>query len=493
MPETNERFRKLLKQAVGRKAQAEFAREAGISAAHLSRLITGAVPAAPSKETLAKIAAATETTVTLNDLMKACGYDTDPKRSDLPLKARVSANAKDIAKGLSEMIKTGLLWDGDAADLLDMTATLYSVEKWTIKTEKERDYRGKLHIGAEKAVPAVIAWEDSRYRNETWVILYTVPSASGKTYFTGWAMDVQSIEETFGMPHGLEVDIDCGEISEEEAVALPYYSMTTIKERLKPQKEKGSAEERLIDEIFRYQSSPQYPFTILGFGFILDKAPDGIYGFLLNHAEAWVKKDSDKEALEKIRAGRGIPDDEREDLDGIFSYKKASHGWGCAVAEVMRGETGLLFEFLLASEERYAFNRDCVIVDMDETDKKTADLAEIVEKYAGELRIPRFGTIQYTADLVPDSIQYMRSEDGGYHKVDERPEGLRKWFTLFPQAPDRDGLFRVSMENGTIRNMFYDSGRDVWFDSYGPHSTDTMAGWRMLVPEQREKKDKEDR
>lgn len=74
-------FASLLKKAIGTRKQAEFAETAGISKEHLSRFINQRLDAAPSAETLNRIAQQTNA-VSISDLYAAAGYIMDEFSED---------------------------------------------------------------------------------------------------------------------------------------------------------------------------------------------------------------------------------------------------------------------------------------------------------------------------------------------------------------------------------------------------------------------------
>lgn len=74
-------FASLLKKAIGTRKQAEFAEAAGISKEHLSRFINQRLDAAPSAETLNRIAQQT-TAVSISDFYAAAGYIMDEFSED---------------------------------------------------------------------------------------------------------------------------------------------------------------------------------------------------------------------------------------------------------------------------------------------------------------------------------------------------------------------------------------------------------------------------
>lgn len=69
-----ERFKSLLKTAIGSRTNVAFAQEANISTEHLSRILNNPQKHRPTRSTLNKIAGASLGTVSLNTLEEVCGY-----------------------------------------------------------------------------------------------------------------------------------------------------------------------------------------------------------------------------------------------------------------------------------------------------------------------------------------------------------------------------------------------------------------------------------
>jgi len=65
----------LIKKALGNRTQKSFAEDIQLSKEHLSRLITQKRESPPTINTLVKIAANSQNTVSLKELLSACGYD----------------------------------------------------------------------------------------------------------------------------------------------------------------------------------------------------------------------------------------------------------------------------------------------------------------------------------------------------------------------------------------------------------------------------------
>jgi SOS regulatory protein LexA len=69
-----EKFGELLKKAIGKRSMNKYAEAAGVSNAHVSRLIRGILDKAPEAETIRKLADAAHNEVSYDELMEAAGH-----------------------------------------------------------------------------------------------------------------------------------------------------------------------------------------------------------------------------------------------------------------------------------------------------------------------------------------------------------------------------------------------------------------------------------
>ena len=76
-----DKFRKLLKKAIGDRKQKEFAEIAGLSYFNLNRMLKNDSNGVPKRSSLEKIAEASEGRVTVSQLLYVCGY----KLNDIPV------------------------------------------------------------------------------------------------------------------------------------------------------------------------------------------------------------------------------------------------------------------------------------------------------------------------------------------------------------------------------------------------------------------------
>ena len=85
-PFDKERFKEVIKRAIGDRSQADFCRDSLLSYAYLNKYVNGKKEDPPTIGTLKKISLATKT-VTYEELLEASGYDIKKYGSDKPMKA----------------------------------------------------------------------------------------------------------------------------------------------------------------------------------------------------------------------------------------------------------------------------------------------------------------------------------------------------------------------------------------------------------------------
>jgi SOS-response transcriptional repressor LexA len=98
-----ERFAELLKMAIGRRSLNKYADNAGVSNAHISRLMRGLIAKAPEPETIKKLAEAAHNEVTYDLLMEAAGHYTDEfVQRRLQLAKQLETQTEQAAKRLED-------------------------------------------------------------------------------------------------------------------------------------------------------------------------------------------------------------------------------------------------------------------------------------------------------------------------------------------------------------------------------------------------------
>lgn len=92
------KFASLMKKAIGNRTAKQFAAEAGLSEAYISRRLTGIYGTPPRKNTLTAIASAAQNDVTLRQLLHSCGYTDD-----------TPAASRDASSGEIKIAKASIL------------------------------------------------------------------------------------------------------------------------------------------------------------------------------------------------------------------------------------------------------------------------------------------------------------------------------------------------------------------------------------------------
>lgn len=478
-------FRRLLRWAMRGKTQAAFAKESGITTVHLNRMLNMDVIAKPTKDTLEKIASAAEG-VTLAELLVACGYSLGERtaiqeRAALPLADREKKNAKEL-QSMLEMNTGGKSFQNLEAFMEALNDGC--IEELSFAYAEGKTWTGPDRSGAEKYLYVTATWEDSMYSNDTDFILYYAETTGGKIVAFSYAMTVRELTDVIGhLPHYLELEVDTGSMSEEDALKKPYYTTSTIK---RPRR--NPTKENLLDIIFGTdpKDDRKYPSTMEGFGFCIDgnNRPMDIRNFLIRHKDAFCAPDRPddnhiaaviedlrmQEAEKRSEALRKIQEEgaEPEDVLSFMAEKDdPTSGPFKAIAFVMKQETGIYFEYCY--DDSYEWNRPCIIYD---TTAKLpgivptgSALRQVVMKYALELGIKQFGRVMFTTDIPNiENVQY-KLTGNIYQKVQI---SHKKMGTDVKQSlPEKSGLYRVTLSDGTKRAAMFDAAERRWVNQDG--------------------------
>ena len=103
MKESYKEFQNLLRAGIGSRTQKEFAQEIGMSKEHLNRMLNSEEINRPSKATLESIAAHMNS-VTISQLLTACGYDI------IPVETRVVRQEDAMLGAIGDIIDTRKPW-----------------------------------------------------------------------------------------------------------------------------------------------------------------------------------------------------------------------------------------------------------------------------------------------------------------------------------------------------------------------------------------------
>lgn len=179
-------LRELIIKAKGGRKQNTFADEVGISPYTLCRLLKKNGNAGrPRKETLLRIAAASEGRVSETMLLNACGYDTSGEAyaslfspdSLSPSEKGILA-AANIKKGLGLFCGTAVR-HASVEDALGMVLSMYGTPLVSLEAGEEMFHQGVGHKGAEFLRHCRVYWTDGDYDEEFLFTLFYCRTVSG--------------------------------------------------------------------------------------------------------------------------------------------------------------------------------------------------------------------------------------------------------------------------------------------------------------------------
>lgn len=102
-----EKFAELLRKAIGNRSMNKYAEAAGVSNAHVSRLLRGLLEKAPEAETIKKLAEAAHNEVTYDELMEAAGhFSTETIHKRLTALKKLQQEAQEADLKIEEARKT---------------------------------------------------------------------------------------------------------------------------------------------------------------------------------------------------------------------------------------------------------------------------------------------------------------------------------------------------------------------------------------------------
>lgn len=376
-------FRKLLRKGMGYRTQREFAKTIGLTPGHLNRMLNQDQIPRPSKNTLVSMAQHMST-VTLQELLESCGYETD--------------NMEEIAKGLAENLKEFFLKDRENRGLLnasikelcetfDMLYRPSACESMQFDIE-EVELTDSPYNMAENAARITIKWDHTDCICFTTFTLYYAKTMAGKIFVVG--LDVEKT------PDGVYAQI--------------------MKKSMK-----NSAESRLLDAIFGFAGEKnRYQAVTIGPGIAYDSTPAGFRDFLMNHRDTFCINEERRKQWQQI-AEQGM------DPDIVFAnYNDAGGGTGTGAViatiltdelqhmEWMKGREFLYMEPCewLPEEERNAF---VMVPTPYNSPDMPKELCIRLYFYAKELQAPEFGLCYYRHTERKDEQKWYKTEDFGQY------------------------------------------------------------------------------
>ncbi len=168
-----DKFRKLLKKAIGDRKQKEFAEIAGLSYFNLNRMLKNDSNGVPKRSSLEKIAEASEGRVTVSQLLYVCGY----KLNDIPVSSsdgeilagdaadgetRCAAVAGRLKNALEKLSGSAQKY-GSVETLLETAAYMTGRSNIRFSLQEPKEYDGTGRRGAENYINGVYFWFTGGY------------------------------------------------------------------------------------------------------------------------------------------------------------------------------------------------------------------------------------------------------------------------------------------------------------------------------------------
>ena len=354
------RFRELLKKGIGLRTQKEFAAQVGMAAATINRMLNDEQVSCPKMRTLETFAANMRT-VTLPELMTACGYEAPD------IKEVVNSFESDISDFFAfEPVEGFKMFESMDEALRTMDEFLKmkrDVSNITADEDTDEEIPGyTLKKGAESSKNIQIQWTYGRYACTTDFRIYYTETAKGRIILVGSDIDLKNSENG-------------------------HAGHTVIKN-----KTHAAMEEKLLNAIFG-EPSDWLPDITAGYGFEFNEIPEGFGDFLNAHADTFCDSEENIRLYNRFVAGEK-PEDVFED----FCVNGWSCGPGAVVADIMSKETGREYQYFEPDKNVSEENRNACVMER----AKENFVLRIEEqtllylfKCAKELKIPEFGAVYH--------------------------------------------------------------------------------------------------
>ena len=407
-----ERFKNLLKTAIGSRTNVAFAQEANISTEHLSRILNNPQKHRPTRSTLNKIAGASLGTVSLNTLEEVCGY------TPTKLKERKDVSGTNFRKDagiIYKEIRDTAVSAFENAEGKVMTVNAFVDEMMKrIMSNKEKygDNMGEIAYSVEdfRGLPAsydnYIDYDESMgILNEEgiWLVFcisFSLSTMNSNTFETQFFVKI----ETLDGEDDDERDIDYGEKVKLIAMKCEngFYSIKnksvisdgdndyfrSLRRKMVSETAQYAAlhsdeeeNEMLIELGFLFKDKDicekhgivcnTRPCSVEGVGIYVDNLlPSQVRKFIIRHHEAFVRSDDEQEMYTNILVNDTPTLNKlRQILKDVVSYN-ADGATGCdiitvAIANIIYRETGIEVEPWGDKEGKYNDlfkNRESVMI-----------------------------------------------------------------------------------------------------------------------------------
>ncbi len=386
-----ERFKELLKEAIGDRTQNEFSLLTGIAVAQLSRYIRGKATYLPKPETLEKIANASEGRVKLSDLMECCGHEMEKykeKKKNTPDHITARDDIKRIQSGLEAMCGMRIMAFDTLRDPL-----YFAIKDGEYKVKEERKCSNDIDPNAEKY--AFVTVERTLSENRA---LYVFIITYNRTEGGGIILSKCITDgKTMLLTNSLEEIVQAGFDDQEKDTIKTmdaFFFLTPTKELSEAEQNRlRSGISKLVGE--RHE---RYIGAVIGIGFTLSDFMDdeAFKAFLIKHKSSLSK--AEQKDIEPYITGR----DDHVDEEHIACHTTGCCGKGAYISNIMTKEIGFPVAFWSQTGEDFLFNNnpDCILLSEDElakADKGFNWAMEKIEPYARELGIRSIGTQYFQA------------------------------------------------------------------------------------------------
>ena len=506
------KFRKLLDKAIGYKTQAQFAKEAGISAEHLNRMLNSPEINRPNKSTIKKLAAVAENAVTYKDFIDALNEE-DPDFTKVDYKVLKNQEAaQDFAPNFKEKVRSSYqvlnevlkqqkpvivqnldTYMADVLNVYQQQCKDNNIEPLEISyyiCEAHYKYFGhKFETHSETAIEhrsVILSSAEGREAVESELLLYTmqVPFISDKFSYlvVGTSMAVEDLFEVYGLYGKMcgELQYDSEEnLDLEKVLGQPFYLHFIEQEEPITRK----AKERLLQAIF---NDPDIkPTCITGTGFYINNIADDVfYQFIQKHKDTVLMRYHDnadlfkqkQDALDKIFALNHNADQTEKmaaELIEVLSYDLGENDFEnkiILISEIMQLETGFSFYYYLPDyDDKYKDLLDtqsCIMVEdkaiLYEHIQRTT-LLHIIVRYCRELGIKEIGDIRYMCleRFHSEPMTYIVKDAKNKSNVSNNDVDTSNWNDASIK-PERIGIYNVVLKDGRHMQCVYLTSHDVW-------------------------------
>lgn len=417
-------FRGVLRTAICRRTQAQFANESNISAGYLNRLLNKDTISRPTENTLYKIASAAKNGITMQMLQEALDAD-DPdthaaERRNKLVEAQqeftptFTEMANETMKQVTDRIAT-MKYPKITVDLAEFIDSLIADSK-PLDISYDMDIAGLYppkgtHGYASHYQGVTLTMADTKETAiASMVIFYFEIPCSDKTtryliQFVSCRLDDTS--DVYGIPPYFSDAVDKGdETIFKQPYALEIHPILTFQEKYIPVG--ASAEERVLHSIFG--EAVEYSETTDGIGFWLKEVPSGFATFMEKHLDQVLTGCETEEEKDQLHAAIKSKNTDQiittlTDLDFMDEEKDSDFGWPSAITRVMQKETGFPFLYKEAADAVDAdtfpnlSEHACILLPNNLAELRGIQREAILMatcKYVRELGIENFGDILFT-------------------------------------------------------------------------------------------------